>query len=144
MVKFHQEGTIHNRYQQSFPVVLDLDAADDGHLSGFVNFHGNVRPDGFPVGDKFSIITDDPRAGIVRECGDGNVGECGDRRDVPRVFSQKEKENKCNVPSVCPRSFPVFYASAAHPRFSERTRVALRSDLAHKNHQNSNFLFRLR
>jgi len=59
MVKFHQEGTIHNRYQQSFPVVLDLDATDDGHLSGFVNFHGNVRPDGFPVGDKFSIITDE-------------------------------------------------------------------------------------
>src|ERR1039458_9189997 len=24
----------------------------------------------------------------------------GDRRDVPRVFSQKVKENKCNVPSV--------------------------------------------
>jgi pyrimidine deaminase RibD-like protein len=67
MVKFHQEGTIHNRYQQSFPVVLDLDATDDGHLSGFVNFHGNVRPDGFPVGDNFSIITDDPRASIVQE-----------------------------------------------------------------------------
>ena len=29
-------------------------------------------------------------------------------------------------------------------RFPERTRVALRSDLAHGNHQNSNFLFRLR
>src|SRR5271169_5192560 len=28
-------------------------------------------------------------------------------------------------------------------RFPERTRVALRSDLAHDNHQNSNFLFRL-
>ena len=27
-------------------------------------------------------------------------------------------------------------------RFPERTRVALRSDLAHDNHQNSNFLFR--
>jgi hypothetical protein len=58
---------IHNRYQQSFPVVLDLDATDDGHLSGFVNFHGNVRPDGFSVGDKFSIITDDPRASIVQQ-----------------------------------------------------------------------------
>jgi hypothetical protein len=29
-------------------------------------------------------------------------------------------------------------------RFPERTRVALRSGLAHGNHQNSNFLFRLR
>ena len=29
-------------------------------------------------------------------------------------------------------------------RFPERTGVALRSDLAHDNHQNSNFLFRLR
>ena len=28
-------------------------------------------------------------------------------------------------------------------RFPERTGVALRSDLAHDNHQNSNFLFRL-
>jgi pyrimidine deaminase RibD-like protein len=46
-------------------VVLDLDATDDGHLSGFVNFHGNVRPDGFTVGDDFHIITDDPRGGIV-------------------------------------------------------------------------------
>jgi hypothetical protein len=44
-----------------------LDATDDGHLSGFVNFHGNVRPDGFSVGDKFSIITDDPRASIVQQ-----------------------------------------------------------------------------
>ncbi len=32
----------------------------------------------------------------------------------------------------------------SNPRFPERTRVALRSDLAHDNHQNSNFLFRLR
>lgn len=38
-MKLHQEGTIHNLYQQSFPVVLDLDATDDGHVSGFVNFH---------------------------------------------------------------------------------------------------------
>jgi pyrimidine deaminase RibD-like protein len=67
MVKLHQEGTIHNLYGQSFPVVLDLEASDDGHLSGFVNFHGNVRPDGFPVGKKFSIIIDDPRASIVQE-----------------------------------------------------------------------------
>lgn len=66
-MKLHQEGTIYNLYHQSFPVVLDLDATDDGHLSGFVNFYGNVRPDGFPVGDKFSIITDDPRAGIVQQ-----------------------------------------------------------------------------
>ncbi len=66
-MKLHQEGTIHNLYQQSFPVVLDLDATDDGHLSGFVNFHGeNLRPDGFPVGQKFSIITDDPRGQVVQ------------------------------------------------------------------------------
>jgi hypothetical protein len=56
-VKLHQEGTIHNLHQQSFPVVLDLDATDDGHVSGFVNFHGgNLRPDGFPVGQKFSKL----------------------------------------------------------------------------------------
>lgn len=66
-VKLHQKGTIYNLYHQSFPVVLDLDATDDGHLSGFVNFYGNARPDGFPVGDKFSVFTDDPRAGIVQE-----------------------------------------------------------------------------
>jgi pyrimidine deaminase RibD-like protein len=66
-VKLYQVGTIHNLYQQSFPVVLDLDATDDGHLSGFVNFHGgNLRPDGFPVGQNFSIITDDPRAQVVQ------------------------------------------------------------------------------
>jgi pyrimidine deaminase RibD-like protein len=68
LVKMHQAGTIYNAYQQSFPVVLDLDATDDGHLSGFVNFHGgNLRPDGFPVGQKFSIITEDPRGGIVAD-----------------------------------------------------------------------------
>jgi pyrimidine deaminase RibD-like protein len=66
-VTLHQPGTIHNLYSQSFPVVLDLEATDDGHLSGFVNFHGGVRPDGFPLGTKFSIITDDPRASIVQE-----------------------------------------------------------------------------
>jgi pyrimidine deaminase RibD-like protein len=64
-VKIHQQGTIHNAYQQSFPVVLDLEAMDDGHLSGFVNFCGKQRPDGFPVGTEFSIITDDPRATVV-------------------------------------------------------------------------------
>ena len=63
----HQPGTLHNLYSQSFPVVLDLEATEDGHLSGFVNFHGGVRPDGFPVGTKFSIITDDPRASVVQE-----------------------------------------------------------------------------
>jgi pyrimidine deaminase RibD-like protein len=66
-VKLHQEGHIQSKYGQSFPVVLDLDATDDGHLSGFVNFHGNGRPHGFPVGEKFSIITDDPRAGIIQQ-----------------------------------------------------------------------------
>jgi hypothetical protein len=60
-VTLHQQGTIHNLYSQSFPVVLDLEVTDDGHLSGFVNFYGDVRPDGFPLGNKFSIITDDPR-----------------------------------------------------------------------------------
>jgi|GEM_PF-5937536 len=66
-LEIHQEGTIHNLYQQSFAVVLDLNATDDGHLSGFVNFHGgNLRPDGFPVGQNFSIITDDPRAQVVQ------------------------------------------------------------------------------
>lgn len=48
-------------------MILDLDAPDDGHLSGVVNFYGNVRPDGFTVGNKFPIITDDPRAGIVQQ-----------------------------------------------------------------------------
>ena len=68
LVKMHQAGTIYSAYQQSFPVVLDLDATDDGHLSGFVNFHGgNLRPDGFPVGQKFSIITDDPRGSVVAD-----------------------------------------------------------------------------
>jgi len=66
-VKIHQQGTVHNAYQQSFPVVLDLDAMDDGHLSGFGNFFGNRRPDGFPMGAEFSIITDDPRATVVQE-----------------------------------------------------------------------------
>jgi pyrimidine deaminase RibD-like protein len=65
-VRIHQEGHIYSLYNQSFPVALDLDATDDGHLSGFVNFYGGVqRPDGFPVGKKFSIITDDPRATIM-------------------------------------------------------------------------------
>lgn len=66
-VKLHQQGTIYNLRHQSFPVVLDLDATDDGHLSGFVNFHGNGRPQGFPVGEKLSITTDDPRAGIIQQ-----------------------------------------------------------------------------
>ncbi|HLX84832.1 MAG TPA: deaminase [Terriglobales bacterium] len=67
-MKLHQVGTIHNLYQQPFEVVLDLDATGDGHLSGFVNFQGeNLRPDGFPVGQKFSIITDDPRGDVVQE-----------------------------------------------------------------------------
>jgi pyrimidine deaminase RibD-like protein len=64
-VKIHQQGTIHNAYQQSFPVVLDLEAMDDGHLSGFVNFFGKKRPDGFPVGTGFLIITDDPGTTVV-------------------------------------------------------------------------------
>jgi len=66
-VKLHQQGTIHNLYSQSFPVVLDLEVTVDGHLSGFVNFNGDVRPDGFPLGNKFSIITDDPRGSVVQE-----------------------------------------------------------------------------
>jgi ABC-type multidrug transport system fused ATPase/permease subunit len=46
---------------------------------------------------------------------------------------------------VCPRSFPrSFKPSPPTLRFPERTGVALRSDLAHDDHQNSNFLFRLR
>jgi pyrimidine deaminase RibD-like protein len=64
-VEIHQQGTIRNGYQDSFPVVLDLDATDDGHLTGFVNFHVKKRPDGFPVGTEFPIITDDPRATVV-------------------------------------------------------------------------------
>jgi hypothetical protein len=65
-VKIHQQGTIYNAYQQSFPVVLDLDATDDGHLSGFANFHGgNLRPGGFPVGEKFSVLTDDPSTTVL-------------------------------------------------------------------------------
>jgi pyrimidine deaminase RibD-like protein len=66
-VKLHQQGTIHNLYSQSFSVVLDLQSTDDGHLSGFVNFSGGVRPEGFPVGNKFHIITDDPRADIIQQ-----------------------------------------------------------------------------
>lgn len=66
-MKLHQQGTIYSLQHQSFPVVLDLDATDDGHLSGFVNFHSNRRPQGFPTGEKLSIITDDPRAGIIQE-----------------------------------------------------------------------------
>jgi hypothetical protein len=39
-----------------------------------------------------------------------------DRRDVPRVFSQRVKENKCNVPSV-PGFFPGLPAinTPGHP-----------------------------
>jgi pyrimidine deaminase RibD-like protein len=66
-VKLHQQGTIHSLSSQSFPVVLDLEATDDGHLSGFVNFYGDRRPDGFPLGKKFSIITVDPRSSVVQE-----------------------------------------------------------------------------
>jgi hypothetical protein len=66
-VTLHQQGTIRNLYSQSFPVVLDLEVTDDGHLSGFANFYGDVRPDGFPLGNKFSIITDDPRGSVVQE-----------------------------------------------------------------------------
>src|SRR5260221_46623 len=66
-VKLHQLGHIVCLYGQMFPVVLKLDATDDGHLSGFVNFHGGKRPEGFPVGKKFSIITDNPNAGIIQE-----------------------------------------------------------------------------
>ena len=66
-MKLRQQGTIYNLYNQQFPVVLNLDATDDGHLSGFVNFHGNMRPDGFPVGEKFPIITDYPDAGIIQQ-----------------------------------------------------------------------------
>jgi pyrimidine deaminase RibD-like protein len=67
-VELHQEGTIYSQYEQSFPVVLDLDATKDGHLSGFVNFHGNaLRPEGFPVGRKFRILTNNPNAGIIQE-----------------------------------------------------------------------------
>lgn len=67
-MKLHQQGTINSQYPypQSFPVVLDLDATEDGHLSGFVNFYGGKRPDGFPVGQKCSIITNDPNAGILQ------------------------------------------------------------------------------
>lgn len=30
----------------------------------------------------------------------GNRQKTGEKRDIPKVFSQKVKENKCNVPSV--------------------------------------------
>ena len=53
-----------------------LEATDDGHLSGFVNFFGNVRPDGFPVGNQFSIITDDPRATVVPDFSISRSGLC--------------------------------------------------------------------
>src|SRR5579872_3303193 len=43
-----------------------------------------------------------------------------------------------------PGTSPVFTPLPPTFRFPERTRVALRSDLAHDSHQNSNFLFRLR
>lgn len=66
-MKIHQEGRIENLYHQSFSVMLDLDATDDGHLSGFVNFYGDRRPEGFPAGNKFSITTDDPRASVIQE-----------------------------------------------------------------------------
>lgn len=47
--------------------MLDLDATDDGHLSGFVNFYGDGRPRGFPVGRKFRVLTDHPNAGILQQ-----------------------------------------------------------------------------
>lgn len=60
-MKIHQSGHIQSQQQQSFPVVLDLDVTDDGHVSGFVNFMNGTRPVGFPTGTKLGIITDDPR-----------------------------------------------------------------------------------
>jgi hypothetical protein len=81
----------------------------------------------------------------LRACTDARVlpkRKTGDRRDVPRVFSQKVKENRCNVPSV--PSLWSFTPPLPTLRFPERTGVALRLDRAHDNHQNSNLLFRLR
>jgi hypothetical protein len=45
------------------------------------------------VGTEFKVMQELHEGGTLR-------GEPGDRRDVPRAFSQKVKENKCNVPSV--------------------------------------------
>ena len=62
-MNLHQQGTIHNLRSQSFPVVLDLEVTDDGHLSGFANFYGGVRPDGFPLGTSSqSLLTIRERA----------------------------------------------------------------------------------
>ena len=47
------------------------------------------------------------------------------------------EENRGQVPGLLSLRPPTL-------RFPERTRVGSRSDLAHDNHQNSNFLFRLR
>jgi pyrimidine deaminase RibD-like protein len=66
-MKLHQEGTIYNQYNQSFPVVLDCEVTNDGHMSGFANFRGGRRPEGFPTNFKCPVITDDPRAAIVQE-----------------------------------------------------------------------------
>jgi pyrimidine deaminase RibD-like protein len=66
-LKIHQSGHIQSQYQQSLPVVLDLDVTDDGHVSGFVNFMSGTRPDGFPTGTNLGVITDDPRMTVVQD-----------------------------------------------------------------------------
>jgi len=66
-MELHQEGTIYNQYSQSFPVVLDCEVTNDGHVSGFANFYGDRRPEGFPINFKCPVITDDPGAGILQQ-----------------------------------------------------------------------------
>jgi pyrimidine deaminase RibD-like protein len=66
-MKLHQQATIYNQYSQSIPVILDCEVTDDGHVSGFANFSGGRRPDGFPTNFKCSVITNDPRAGILQQ-----------------------------------------------------------------------------
>ena len=65
---------------------------------------------------------------------------------MPSSYPPFAKYAKDGAPACCGGFCSLKAEPPAPPtlRFPERTGVALRSDLAHDNHQNSNFLFRLR
>ena len=79
--------------------------------------------DKFPLGDKKHRRLS---AFMTTKLGETKLGTDG---TFPDYFLRKVKENKCNVPSV-----PDLLHLRPTLRFPERTRVALRSDLAHDNH----------
>jgi hypothetical protein len=75
----------------------------------------------------------------------------GDANNAIEAASKLRQGLDAKKNKTSPRRVKCFYLTSpfiepAPPTlgFPERTGVALRSDLAHDNHQNSNFLFRLR